>query len=94
MTSQVSLNSVPYDAQANCVGFGDTNQLREANINRYRWQADLELIVAASSRIRTNKTLNRQLARSIHLTRGNGRTILVMNKTDVSLVPSSAMQYT
>jgi hypothetical protein len=65
-------------------GFGDTNQLREAHINRYRWMADLELIVAGSSRIRTSKTLNKQIARSIHIKGGVGRTILVMNKTDVS----------
>jgi len=64
-------------------GFGDTNQLRAAHINRYRWKADLELIVAVSSRIRTNKALNKEIAKSVHMKKGGGTTILVMNKTDV-----------
>ncbi|KAL5114634.1 hypothetical protein ACEQ8H_007479 [Pleosporales sp. CAS-2024a] len=77
------------DSDADNLGFGDTNQLREANINRYRWKADLELIVADSSRIRTNKKLNKQIATSLHLKRGDGRTILVMNKTDTLLDKSN-----
>ncbi|KAH3906015.1 hypothetical protein HBH56_212130 [Parastagonospora nodorum] len=63
-------------------GFGDTNQLRAAHINRYRWKADLELIVAVSSRIRTNKALNKEIAKSVHMKKGGGTTILVMNKID------------
>ncbi|KAH5207201.1 hypothetical protein HBI62_235800 [Parastagonospora nodorum] len=72
-------------------GFGDTNQLRAAHINRYRWKADLEMIVAVSSRIRTNKALNKQIAKSIHLKKGGGRTILVMNKTDTLLNDDTVM---
>jgi hypothetical protein len=66
------------------VGFGDTNQLRAAHINRFRWKADLELIVAESSRIRTNKLLSKRIADSVHMKKKAGGTIVVMNKTDVS----------
>jgi hypothetical protein len=65
-------------------GFGDTNQLRAAHINKFRWKADLELIVAESARIRTNRTLNRYIADSVRMKRKAGGTIVIMNKTDVS----------
>jgi hypothetical protein len=67
----------------NKLGFGDTNQLRAAHINKFRWKADLELIVAESSRIRTNKTLNKYIADSVHIKKKAGGTIVIMNKTDV-----------
>ncbi|KAH7084300.1 hypothetical protein FB567DRAFT_528770, partial [Paraphoma chrysanthemicola] len=62
-------------------GFGDTNQLRAAHINDFRWKANGEMIVADCSRIRTNIILERCLAQSIHL-KGPQRTTLVTNKSD------------
>jgi hypothetical protein len=65
------------------IGYGDTSQLREAVINAFRWKADLEMVVARNSRIHTSTQQDKYLARSIHL-KGADRTILVMNKSDVS----------
>jgi hypothetical protein len=66
-------------------GWNDTNQLRTAHINDFRRKADLELIVAESSRIESCKTLERNTDQSIHLRSGPDRTILIMNKSDVGV---------
>lgn len=65
------------------IGYGDTSQLRQAVINKYRWDADFEMVVAPAPRLQTNETQAKYLDLSIRQ-KGADKTILVMNQIDVS----------
>jgi hypothetical protein len=67
-------------------GYGDTSQLREVVINDFRRKADFEMVIAPFSRLNTSVLQERYINRSIHL-KGANRTILVLNKSDVSPQP-------
>lgn len=71
---------------ANKTGYGDMSQLREAVINNFRWKADHEMVVVPCSRLQTSVLQDEYIGRSIHL-KGANKTILVMNKSDVSWHP-------
>ena len=62
------------------------SQLREAVINNFRWKADHEMVVVPCSRLQTSVLQDEYIGRSIHL-KGANKTILVMNKSDVSWHP-------
>jgi hypothetical protein len=59
------------------------SQLREGVINNFRWKADIEVVVAPCSRLQTSVLHDEYIDRSIQL-KGANKTILVMNKSDVS----------
>jgi hypothetical protein len=61
-------------------------QLREAAVNEFCWKADFEMVVAPTSRLQTSVLHDHYIDRSIHL-KGANKTILDMNKSDVSFSP-------
>jgi len=82
-TCQVSQRLLWDDVKLTRIGYGDMSQLREGVINNFRWKADFEMVVAPCSRLQTSVLHDEYIDRSIHL-KGANKTILVMNKSDVS----------
>lgn len=72
------------------VGYGDTSHLRTAVINTFRRQADYEMVVVPSSRVATSETHDHYLDLSVHL-KGANKTMVVMNKSDVSLYAATIL---
>jgi hypothetical protein len=65
-------------------GYGDTNQIRNAIIDKSRETAHFEIVVSPSSRVTTSSVQERYLDRSIRR-RGADKTLLVTNKSDVGI---------
>jgi hypothetical protein len=65
------------------LGFGDTNAIRRALLERNRDSADFEVIVTPSKRVTTDRIQQRYIDRSLKR-RGAARTVIVTNRSDVS----------